>query len=438
MSDRIRCLTRCLVGFALLAGFLQTVPADADQPSKPNVLLILADDVGREVLGCYGGSSYQTPRIDRLAGQGMMFHNCYSMPSCHPTRISLMTGRYPVRFGNPKWGTFPTAAERKTIGWQMKAAGYRTVVAGKWQVTTLGKDLDHPHRLGFDEYALFGWHEGPRYYDPLIWKNGARWEGVEKKYGPDLYVDFLIDFIKRSADEPFFAYYPMALCHDVTDDIGHPVPFGPRGRYDSFAEMVADMDRCVGRLLDALDELNHRDDTVVLYTTDNGTPFRSMISATDSAYIREPVVSEFQGRIIPGGKTKLTDWGTRVPLLVRWPGVVRPGTQSDAMVDMTDFLPTVAALAGRPAPADWSLDGKNFLPVLRDPAAAGKPWIFAQQPAGKPACVRTQRWKLYDNGRLYDLQRDGDEQHPLEKPLSEEAEQARKKLGAILAGLLKK
>ena len=270
MTFPLRFLTVILLGLFL---GLSTLRAE----DRPNVLLILADDVGQEVFGCYGGESYKTPRIDRLAAEGMKFEHAYSMPACHPTRTALLTGQYPFRVGYPKWGSFPADQERETFAFAAKNAGYATAVAGKWQLTLLGKELDHPHRLGFDEYALFGWHEGARYYDPLIWKNGARWEGIEDKYGPDLYTQFLIDFMRKPRDKPFMAYYSMALCHDVTDDLKQPVKYGPHGRYDSFSEMVVEMDREVGRLLDALDELKLSDNTVVIFTGDNGTPKQSLI-----------------------------------------------------------------------------------------------------------------------------------------------------------------
>ena len=130
---------------------------------KPNLLLILADDLGVETLGCYGGSTYETPHLDRLASQGMRFDHCYSMAVCHPTRLTLMTGRYPFRWSHPRWGTFPKDAEEVSLGRLLQDRGYTTAVAGKWQLTLLKDDLDHPYRLGFDEYCLFGWHEGANY-----------------------------------------------------------------------------------------------------------------------------------------------------------------------------------------------------------------------------------------------------------------------------------
>ncbi len=311
-----------------IAMILISSTADSPAAEQPNVLLIVADDVGCETLGCYGGSSYATPNIDKLASSGLRVTHCYSMPVCHPTRITLLTGRYPFRLGNPDWGSFPKTEEKNTIAWAMKNAGYATAIAGKWQLTLLKKDPQHPHRLGFDEYSMFGWHEGARYHDPLIWQNGKLRDDTEGKYGPDLYVDFLIDFIRKNKQKPWFAVYSMALCHDVTDDIKTPVPHAAgKDRYLNYAEMMQSMDEQVGRLVDAVDGLGLGEKTVVIFTTDNGTASQSKIRAIDgkNKFEYEKVSSKLGDKMIRGGKGKLTDDGTNVPLIVRWPAKVKAG-----------------------------------------------------------------------------------------------------------------
>ncbi|MFP6763593.1 MAG: sulfatase-like hydrolase/transferase, partial [Planctomycetaceae bacterium] len=262
---------------------------------KPNIVFILADDVGREVLGCYGGESYRTPNLDQLAASGAKFTHCYAMPVCHPTRVTLLTGRYPRHLGNPKWGSFPRAEESKTFAHAVRDAGYATAIAGKWQICMMQDDPDHPARLGFDEWSLFGWHEGPRYHEPMIYQNGKLRNDTTGKYGPDLYVDFLVDFIERNRSKPFMAYFSMALCHDVTDDLKAPVPYGKHGRYDSFSEMANTMDVEVGRLIQALDRLRLREKTLIVFTADNGTAMSSIIRAQNNRYIREPVFSMMNG-----------------------------------------------------------------------------------------------------------------------------------------------
>jgi len=421
-----------LAGAALLlaAGFGEELPA----AERPNILLVMADDVGVETLGCYGGSSYETSNIDELASQGMRFTHCYSMPVCHPTRVTLLSGKYPFRLGNPGWGSYPKSEEHRTLAWAMKNAGYATAVAGKWQLALLKRDPDHPHRLGFDEYSLFGWHEGARYHNPLIWQNGEIRQDTEGNFGPDLYVDFLIDFIRQNKERPWFAFYSMALCHDVTDDLKAPVDHAPgKDRYLNYAEMMAQMDRCVGRLVGAVDEMGLRKKTVAIFTTDNGTAQRSKLRAigNKNKFEYETVRSKVGDQLIPGGKGKLTDGGTNVPLIVRWPGTVPQGEVAGHLVDFTDFYPTCAALAGGQTADELGLDGHDFAPLLRGESFQPREFAFAQH-RGK-YWVRTQRFKLYGDGKLYDVKNDPRENLPIDsQKQSADAEKAREKLRTVI------
>ena len=402
------------------------------KPGRPNILLILADDVGREVLGCYGGESYETPNIDALAAGGQRYEHCYSMPVCHPTRISLLTGRYPRTLSNPKWGSFPREEESRTIAAVMKDAGYATVVAGKWQLSLMKKDLQQPARMGFDQWRLFGWHEGPRYHDPFIYENGKLRDDTAGKYGPDLYVDFLIDFMEQQRSQPFFAYYSMALCHDVTDDIGEPVPYGPDGHWLTYAEMAADMDHQVGRLIKALDRLKLRQETLVIFTTDNGTASASYLKFENGKFVRPKVFSRFKGQDVQGGKGKLTDWGIRVPLIVNQPGTVTAGQVKNDMVDFTDFLPTVTDVAGAKIPKDVELDGHSFASVIDESGHTNRLWAYAERRGGL-SCVRSHDFKLYSNGRFYDMQADPEERTPLDSDdISAEADAKRMALQKAL------
>ncbi len=398
---------------------------------QPNIVLIMADDVGCDAIGCYGGESYPTPHIDRLAESGMRFDHCYSMPSCHPTRICLLTGRYPRRLKNPRWGSFPRDEEKNSIGQVIQRAGYATAVAGKWQLSLLSQDLQQPHRMGFQHYSLFGWHEGPRYHQPLIWQNGKRREDVKDRYGPDVYCEFLIDFMRKNRERPFFAYFPMALCHDVTDDLDKPVPYGPHGRYESFAEMAAEMDRVVGKLVGAIDDLELRKNTLILFTGDNGTAGRSLIRAEDGKYIRDPVFSIYKGKRIQGGKTKLTNGGTNVPLIASWKNVIQPGSTSDDLVDFSDWLPTLAELGGAKLPQEVKLDGHSFASRLTGNQTAPRQWAYAE--AKNKYWVRTRQWKLYNDGRLFDIQKDPLEQTAI--PIARLAAQDAKKKRLLEAAL---
>ena len=400
---------------ALIVGSVfQYSPADAKE--QPNILFILADDVGREVLECFGGSSYETPHLNELAASGARLEHCYAMPVCHPTRITLMTGRYPRHLGNPKWGSFPQHAENYTLANIAKNAGYATAVAGKWQLCLLKDDMEQPRRMGFDEWSLFGWHEGPRYHEPMIYENGVLRTDTAGKYGPDLYVDFLVDFMRRNQqrNKPFLTYYSMALCHDVTNDLKAPVPHGPRGRYDNYAEMVGQMDLQVGRLMRFLKSSGLDDNTLVLFTADNGTAAKSKLSSKGkrNSFVYEKVVSQFKGRAVPGGKGRLTDWGTRVPTLAVWKGVITPGQSWNDLLDFSDILPTLAELTGGALPADAKLDGHSFAALLRGEGHSTRRWAYAEH-RGR-FFVKTQDRKLYSTGEFYNTEADPFEKSPLE------------------------
>jgi arylsulfatase A len=366
------------------------------------------------VLGCYGGQTYQTPVLDQLAADGMRFTHCYSMPVCHPTRVTIMTGRYPAVLGNPRWGSFPKAEETRTVAQVLKGAGYTTAIAGKWQLCLMKKDLLQPRRMGFDEWSLFGWHEGPRYHEPFIYQNGEVRTDTTGKYGPDLYTDFLIDFMKHHRDGPFLAYYSMALAHDVTDDIGKPVPYGPHGTWLTYKEMAEDMDHQIGKVLKAMDELGLSQNTLVLYTTDNGTAAASYLKVgPDGKFVRPKVYSYFNGRMVQGGKGKLTDLGTRVPMIARWPGVIEPGTVTDDLVDFSDILPTFAELGGGQVP-DVKLNGVSFAPRLLGTGKSPRGFVYAETGRSQDRYVRTRDFKLYADGRFHDMTADPDEKQALD------------------------
>jgi len=404
-------LCNLVVSALIFSGTLSATAAER----PPNIVLIMADDVGCETLGCYGGQSYKTPHIDRLAGTGLKFTHCYAMPVCHPTRTCLLSGRYPRHQGNPRWGTYPRLDESHTLARILQSAGYRTAIAGKWQLTLLLKDPEQPHRMGFDDYCLFGWHEGPRYHQPMIHQNGKLRTDVADRYGPSVYVDYLLDFMSHNKDRPFFAFYSMALCHDVTDDLEQPVPYA-RGKdhYDSYAEMMAQMDAHVGRVTTAIRRLGIEKNTLVLFTTDNGTAKRSLHQVIDGKHIRLPVSSRAGNKLVPGGKGNLSDDGTHVPLLASWPGRIKPGTTTDHLVDMSDFLPTFRELSGGPQPGRGTtrIDGRSFAGLLAADGGRSRRWAYAER-GNKRFFVRTQNWKLYNNGQLFHASRDVNEKTPI-------------------------
>ncbi len=375
---------------------------------RPNIVLIMADDMGYEVPGYTGGKSYNTPNIDQLAQTGMQFTNCYSTPKCSPSRVTIMTGRYLFRT-TEEWGHIPP--DEITFGHVLDAAGYKVALAGKWQMALLGDDPLHIRKMGFDQSSVFAWHEGPRYHDPFVWQNGEKLENVSDQYGPDIFVNFLIDFIARNKDKPFFAYYPMALAHDVSNDFTPPPPPGPDGRYQSYKELIAYLDKNVGRLVSALDSLGLRENTLILFTSDNGTPQKSISDIRDGNYIMTPVVSKWGDFDVPGGKGLLTDYGTHVPMIANWPGKTRAGKICSDLIDFSDFMPTLVELTGASLPQDRIIDGQSFVPQVLGQDGTPRKWSYNQFEGS--AWIRTHRWKLYDDGKLYDMTSDPLEQNPI-------------------------
>ena len=364
----------------------------------------------------------------------MKFNHCYSMPACHPTRLALMTGQYPFRNPDATWGTFPKEKEAFTFSTLLRERGYATGVFGKWQLELLREHPDHAYRLGFNQSDLFGWHEGPRYYEPMIYQNGVVREDTLGHYGPDIYLASLIEFMKENREQPFLAYYPMALCHDVTDDLDEPVPHGPLGRYDSYPEMMAEMDRIIGRLVHALEALDLRENTVLIFVGDNGTPQRMILKAKGDELIRVPLVSIQNGEEIPGGKTTLFDTGTHVPLIVNWPGTIAGGQVVDDLVDMSDFWPTLLALTEAAPPADYPIDGISFAPRLTGGTPSKREYAYSEK--GNRFWVRTQRWKLYNDGQLFDMKHDRWEKLPIkEENDTQESKAVREELKRAIAGL---
>ena len=383
---------------------------------QPNIVLIMADDVGCEPIGVYGGERWKTPHIDMLAKGGMRLDYCFSMPVCHPTRICLMTGKYPFRLKSG-WGSFPEIEEKNTVAQVLKKAGYATAIAGKWQLCLMKKDTEQPARMGFDEWSVFGWHEGARFHEPMIYEDGRLRTDTKGKYGPALYVDFLGRFMENSkkAKKPFFAYYSMALAHDVTDDIPKQVPYVPgKDRWMNYGEMIESMDDMIGKLVAKIDQLGLRESTIILFTGDNGTAKRSKLRHIEGRkYEYEEVYSIRNGKRVPGGKGTLLNIGTNVPLIANWPGRIKAGTSSDNLVDFSDWLPTLAELGA--TKVSHKIDGISFAPTLF--GLSGNKWkvrsfAFSESKGGK-AWVRTQRYKLYNNGQLYDVAKDAMEKTPI-------------------------
>jgi arylsulfatase A len=376
------------------------------EETKKNVILIMADDMGYECVGANGSAYYKTPNLDKLAATGLRFEHCYSQPICTPSRVQIMTGRYNhrnyVKFGllHPKEVTF---------GNVMKAAGYKTCIVGKWQ---LKGGFEGPTKFGFDEYCLWQLTRRPsRYANPGLEINGKAVDYPNGRYGPDIVSDYLVDFVKRHKDEPFFVWYPMILPHWPFEPTPDSADWDPKskglkgqGKPKYFPDMVAYVDKIIGKIVKNLEELGLRENTLVMFTGDNGT-------ATS-------VTSPFKEMQWKGGKGSTRDAGTHVPFIANWPGTIKPKVSQD-LIDFSDFLPTLAELGSATLP-NVPIDGRSFLPLLRGEKGNPRDWIYCwysrnglRQPGKFKRFARNQRFKLYADGRFIDVPKDFHEQNEL-------------------------
>lgn len=444
-------MSRHLLSVFLLAGWSVTATA----AEKPNVVLIVADDLGWRDLGCYGSTFYRTPHIDRLAKDGARFTDYYAAcPVCSPTRASIMTGRYPQRYGITDW--LPGRPDRPdqrlkrpplrtelpleevTIAEALKANGYATAHVGKWH---LGGEGFGPTQQGFD-LNIAGDHTGTcrSYFAPFRNKQGVM-PGLEDAPQGEYLTDRLTaeaeKFIEKNKDRPFFLYLPHYAPHtpivakpDVVAKYPGP-PVHGRQSHPTYAAMVEGVDDSVGRIVKKLDDLKLSGNTIVIFTSDNGglatlegMPFAPTINTP----LRE-------------GKGYLYEGGTRVPLIVKWPGLVKPGTVTDQVACSIDLFPTLqeATRGAEEIEVPGVRDGWSLVPVFRGETLKTRPifWHYphyANQGSKPGGAVRLGDYKLiefYENGRreLFDVRKDISESRNLiaEKPEAAEG------LAALLA-----
>ena len=255
---------------SVATGLVCSVPAKASRGTeKPNIIFILADDYGIGGVGCYGSDRYKTPNLDSLAQTGLRYESCYAMPLCAPTRGACMTGRYGFRTGVVGNGAGAKAHPdtEVCIAKVLKQAGYATAVAGKWRQLSYFTTKEDAQRWGFDEFLIWGvGTKGERYWDPDYNQNGQPLADPKGKYGPDLLHEFVVDFIRRHREGPFFVYYPMPLIHG-------PIlrtPDSPPGSANLYADNIAYMDKLVGKLAAELDGVGLREKTLIVFVGDNG------------------------------------------------------------------------------------------------------------------------------------------------------------------------
>ena len=360
------------------------------------MIVIMADDLGAEGLNCYGSTIYTSPHLDRMAEEGIRFNSAYSTPLCTPTRVMIMSGLYPNRTGyKALMGKGPRVRMPdaiRTFGHDFREAGYQTAIAGKWQLGKFYEFPDQPVEHGFDEYCMWTWmHKGKktsRFYSPHYYTNGKTIQGTEKEYGPDIYANFLLDFIDRNKDQPFFIYYPMALVHSpfidpprlhelaetkFTDDLPE--------KTQSFGRMITYMDDIIGRIRARLETHEIDGNTLIIFTADNGT--------------HKSITSRLPDMELPGGKGDMIESGTRVPLIAWWPGKIKPVVKEEFFC-LVDVLPTICSIAS--IELNRVVDGMDLSHHFLGGEGANREHIFMAY-KGEQYYLRDREYRLNIGGK---------------------------------------
>lgn len=431
---------------ALFLSLVQVLGVAAARPAvgarrPPNVVVILVDDLGGTDLGCYGSRFFETPNLDRLAREGLRFTQAYSACTvCSPTRAALLTGKYPARLhvtdwipGHqrpaaklrvPDWTMYLSPSER-TLAEALSSAGYATASIGKWH---LGGPEYFPEKHGFDR-NVGGTHRGqpPSYFSP--YKIETLPDGPAGEFLTDREAAEAVKFIRENRDRPFFLYLPHHAVHTplmgkqtVVEKYRAKAKPGDPQANATYAALVESVDDSVGRLLKVLEEEKLAQDTVVVFTSDNGGLLRS----TTNLGMRAGKGSSYEG-------------GVRIPLIVRWPARVRPGRTSDTPAITMDLYPTLLEAAGVKREPEQVIDGRSLMPLLRGRGGLGRKALFWHYPHYHPggatpySAIRDGDLKLlefYEDGRLelYDLKADPEEKRDLALERPEKAAELHKRL----------
>lgn len=446
----------------LLSLLLGCAPLRAE---KLNIVFILADDLGWTDLGCQGSRYYETPNIDRLASEGVRFLNYHHCQNCQPTRAALMSGQYAPRTGvytvggidRFDWSGRPLRPvnnvqtlplDRVTIAQALKSAGYATALFGKWHLGETG--AHHPGVRGFDRAIVsMGRHFGFSTNPPT--------PAHKDQYLADFLTDRAVEFIREKRNEPFFLYLPhfgVHAPHEAKSDwISHFKEKPAAGGHGNpvYAAMIASVDESVGRILTELEKLGIAEKTVVIFSSDNGGVggYNRPGGLIEEAGVK--ALNKAQGITdnapLRSGKGSLYEGGTRVPLIVRWPGVTPKGAVNEEAAIHVDMYPTLLEIAEAPSPARYKLDGESLAPLLRNTdARLGRDAIFQHFPGylgSGPGLWRTTpvgviqsgKWKLMEffedrHLELYNLAADPGESRNLAR---EEAEKARELHAKLIA-----
>ena len=375
---------------------------------RPNIILVMVDDFGHECVESYGGESYETPQLSRIANEGAQFNNAHSQNICTPSRVQIMTGKYNVR-NYTRFANLDTS--EYTFGNALQDAGYATCIAGKWQ---LGGNARTIKKMGFDEHCLWRINgaNNERYVSPILLMNGKS-EEFHGLYGPRLQQDFVNSFIQRNKSKPFFIYYPMTLPH---------YPFQPTPDSDNwdpdrnpsfnntvyFKDMVTYLDKLVGELIDILIKEGIDKNTLLIFTSDNGTDHR--------------IRSIQNGTIIKGAKGKMTQDATHVPFLIRWPAVVNKNSKIDGLIDFSDIYSTLIDVAGIDnlnQEENDERDGRSFLPLLTGTSQEIRDHSFCwymerTDMTDIKSFIQNNDFKLHSDGRFINKSLDRFELNPID------------------------
>lgn len=439
--------SKVFVGFLLFCMSGYASLGMAATPERPNIVLFLIDDLGWKDLGCYGSDYYQTPQIDRLASQGMRFTDAYAACAvCSPTRASIMTGKYPARLLLTDWlpsGRWNPKAklregrkirglpvEEYTLAEAMRAGGYKTIHIGKWHLGS--EPFSLPEHHGFDINIAGNAHGAPgQYFFPYQgnWKIPttnlrARWnvlsEGKGGEYLTDRLTDEAVMLIGEASDEPFFLYFPHYGVHsplqapEAMIEKYELVPKESRQGTPAYAAMVESIDNSVGRVMQALNVNGLSDNTVVIFTSDNGGFYK----ATDNSPLRANKGAYYEG-------------GIRVPLIIHWPGVAKAGSISSEPVISNDLYPTCLSAANLGQLPHQHVDALDLTPLLKGDSSLPREALFwhfphyNSHPSSVPSsAIRKAQWKLiesFDPARveLYDLASDLSETNDLAAAMPE-------------------
>ncbi|HUW18845.1 MAG TPA: sulfatase-like hydrolase/transferase [Sedimentisphaerales bacterium] len=395
---------------------------------RPNIVFIMADDLGYGDLGCYGQKLTKTPRVDQMAAEGMRFTQCYAGACvCAPSRSVLMTGQHTghtrVRENSCRTGgvrdeitgggcRLPLMDEDVTVAEVLKQAGYATGITGKWGLGDPGT-TGVPNKQGFDEwFGYLNQNHAVFYYTDYLWHNEEKVtlegnkNGRQQQYTHDLFTDFAVDFIRRHRGRPFFLYVAYTSPH-FNMEVPSTEPYTDKPwpeKAKIFAAMVTRMDRDVGRILDLLSALGIDDNTIVFFCSDNGAAGSGGPMFNSSGPLK-------------GGKGGFHEGGIRTPMVVRWPGKVPAGKVSDAPWYYADVMPTLAELAGAKPPVN--IDGISVLPALLGRKQQNLSDRFMYWESPPPKLHQVVRWRNWKARRpkpdqpleLYNLAEDLREEH---------------------------